>query len=298
MRLVVVAGLLPLLLPLRAQAQSSPQPTATQHSRQVQLSQPQLAQPQSQPQLAQSQRAQRQIGQDPMMARATTAQPVQPLLRLGLPNLPRAMRLADAAPMPMPMAQRSNAAPSSSAPHSSTAPTSSAANASPGGSAANASSGGPAASASPGGSAASASPADAAASAASAPGDAATPSANMPPADPQALPPLIKPDDSQAPARLDVAQLDRAYSRARTTRTVGLSLALPGVALSILGGVVLIFTSRAEQIFTQSSQIIGGTIGLASGLALAVPGIYFWTTGQDDMDTVVWRRGQLTSSPR
>jgi hypothetical protein len=126
----------------------------------------------------------------------------------------------------------------------------------------------------------------------------ALPAANMPPADPQALlPPLIKPDDSQAPARVDPLQLERAYSRARTARNVGLGLAGPGVALSILGGVVLIFTSRAQQIFTQSSQIIGGTIALAGGLALAVPGIYFWTTGQDDMDTVVWRRRQLTSSP-
>ncbi|HWE30166.1 MAG TPA: hypothetical protein VHB97_19300 [Polyangia bacterium] len=122
-----------------------------------------------------------------------------------------------------------------------------------------------------------------------------TPPTNVPPTDPQLLPPLLKPDDSQAPARVDPTQLDRAYHRARTARNVGLSLAAPGVALSILGGVVLIFTSRSQQIFTQSSQIIGGTIALAGGLALAVPGIYFWTTGQDDMDTVVWRRRQLTS---
>jgi hypothetical protein len=126
----------------------------------------------------------------------------------------------------------------------------------------------------------------------------ATP-AGSPPLDPQALvpPPLIKPDDSQAPARVDPAQLDRAYHRARTTRNVGLSLAIPGIALTLAGGVVLIFTSRAQQIFTQSSQIIGGTISTAAGLAIAVPGIYFWTTGQDDMDSVVWRRQQLTSSP-
>jgi hypothetical protein len=124
------------------------------------------------------------------------------------------------------------------------------------------------------------------------------PTASTPAVDPQALlPPLLKPDDSQAPARVDPTQLDRAYRRARTTRDVGISLAAPGVALSLVGGVILIFTSRAQQIFTQSSQIIGGTISLAAGIAIAVPGIYFWTTGQDDMDTVVWRRRQLTSSP-
>ena len=27
-----------------------------------------------------------------------------------------------------------------------------------------------------------------------------------------------------------------------------------------------------------------------------IPGVYFWSTGQDDMDSVVWRRRQLTSS--
>lgn len=110
------------------------------------------------------------------------------------------------------------------------------------------------------------------------------------------LPPRA--DDSLAPARMDPSLLDRAYKRAQTRRNVGIGLAAPGVALTVLGGVLIGFGARDPNLFAELDEIIGGVISGASGLVLGIPGVYFWSTGQDDMDSVVWRRKQLTSSTR
>ena len=112
------------------------------------------------------------------------------------------------------------------------------------------------------------------------------------------LPPPPKADDSLAPARVDAALLDRSYKRARNTRNIGIGLAAPGVALSVLGGVLIGFGSTNPNLFDQVDKIIAGVITCGAGLAIGIPGVYFWSTGQDDMDSVVWRRRQLlTSSP-
>jgi hypothetical protein len=117
------------------------------------------------------------------------------------------------------------------------------------------------------------------------------------PAKPVLLPPP-KADDSLAPARVDAALLDRSYKRARNTRNLGIGLAAPGVALSILGGVLIGFGSTSPNLFDQVDKIIAGVITCGGGLVIGIPGVYFWSTGQDDMDSVVWRRHQLvTSSP-
>ncbi|HEX8953415.1 MAG TPA: hypothetical protein VF945_16280 [Polyangia bacterium] len=112
------------------------------------------------------------------------------------------------------------------------------------------------------------------------------------------LPPPPKADDSLAPARLDAALLDRSYKRARNTRNLGIGLAAPGVALSVLGGVLIGFGSTSPNLFDQVDKIIAGVVTGGAGLVIGIPGVYFWSTGQDDMDSVVWRRRQLlTSSP-
>jgi hypothetical protein len=121
-------------------------------------------------------------------------------------------------------------------------------------------------------------------------------------AEPKADKPLLLPppkaDDSLAPARVDAALLDRSYKRARNTRNIGIGLAAPGVALSILGGVLIGFGSTSPNLFDQVDKIIAGVITAGAGLVIGIPGVYFWSTGQDDMDSVIWRRRQLvTSSP-
>jgi hypothetical protein len=125
-----------------------------------------------------------------------------------------------------------------------------------------------------------------------------TPAPTPPPA-PVPLSPPPKADDTAAPARVDPVQLDRAYKRAKYTRNIGLGLAAPGIALSIVGGVLIGFGSTSPNLFDQIDKIIAGVITGGVGLVIGIPGIYFWSTGQDDMDSVVWRRRQLlTSSPR
>ena len=112
------------------------------------------------------------------------------------------------------------------------------------------------------------------------------------------LSPPPKADDSLAPARVDAALLDRSYKRARNTRNLGIGLAAPGVALSVLGGVLIGFGSTSPNLFDQVDKIIAGVITCGAGLVIGIPGVYYWSTGQDDMDSVVWRRRQLvTSSP-
>jgi hypothetical protein len=122
-------------------------------------------------------------------------------------------------------------------------------------------------------------------------------------ADPAPEKPVLLPppraDDSQSPARVDPALLDRAYKRAKTTRNIGIGLAAPGVALTLLGGVLIGFGSTSPNLFDQVDKIIAGVITGGVGLVIGIPGVYFWSTGQDDMDSVVWRRRQiLTSSPK
>ncbi|MGZ3408526.1 MAG: hypothetical protein ACXVAN_18875, partial [Polyangia bacterium] len=79
-------------------------------------------------------------------------------------------------------------------------------------------------------------------------------------ADPKApkpiLPPAPRADDSLAPARVDAALLDRSYKRAQNTRNTGIGLAAPGVALSILGGVLIGFGSTSINLFDQVDKII------------------------------------------
>lgn len=112
-----------------------------------------------------------------------------------------------------------------------------------------------------------------------------------------ALPPLPRPDDSLAPARVDAALLDRSYRRAQATRNIGVGLATPGIALTVLGGVLIGFGVNSPNIFDEIDKVIAGVITGGVGLVIGIPGVYFWSTGQDDMDTVVWRKRQLTSSP-
>ncbi|HEY2743657.1 MAG TPA: hypothetical protein VGL86_03505 [Polyangia bacterium] len=126
-----------------------------------------------------------------------------------------------------------------------------------------------------------------------------TTATSPPPTPPPPILPPPKADDTAAPARTDPVQLDRAYKRAKYTRNIGVGLAAPGIALSIVGGVLIGFGSTSPNLFDQIDKIIAGVITGGVGLVIGIPGIYFWSTGQDDMDSVVWRRRQmLISSPR
>jgi hypothetical protein len=100
--------------------------------------------------------------------------------------------------------------------------------------------------------------------------------------------------EALAPLRVDQVTLDRAMRRARAKRNVGIALAVPGVASTVLGLVLISYASLQEPNLNAEvgEYVAGGLTGLV-GLALGIPGCVLWTTGQDEMDVVKWRRKQL-----
>jgi hypothetical protein len=105
---------------------------------------------------------------------------------------------------------------------------------------------------------------------------------------------LPKPDDSLAPARFDLQLLQRMYDRAKAKRNIGIGLATPGVALTLLGGVAIAFAAYDPYLLSKATEFIAGGGAALAGLAIGIPGIFFWSTGQDDMDVASWRMRQLT----
>ncbi|HZS41288.1 MAG TPA: hypothetical protein VFF06_30875 [Polyangia bacterium] len=101
--------------------------------------------------------------------------------------------------------------------------------------------------------------------------------------------------DALAPHRLDLPTLDKSYRRALLRRNFGISLAIPGVALNILGTVLFAYGALSgQQLLTEGVQIVSGAIVAVIGLGIAVPGVVLWILGQDSMDVLTWRRRQLT----
>jgi hypothetical protein len=102
-----------------------------------------------------------------------------------------------------------------------------------------------------------------------------------------------KPDDALSPARVDPAALDRAYRRAQARRNVGIGLAGPGMALSILGGVLIVYGANDPHLFGGGVEVAAGSVSGGVGLAIGIPGVVLWILGQDDMDVGTWRKRQL-----
>lgn len=102
-----------------------------------------------------------------------------------------------------------------------------------------------------------------------------------------------KPDDTMSPARVDPRALDRAYRRAQARRNVGIGLAGPGVALTILGSVLIVYGANDPHLFGGGAEVASGSVSGGVGLAIAIPGVVLWILGQDDMDVATWRKNQL-----
>jgi len=107
-----------------------------------------------------------------------------------------------------------------------------------------------------------------------------------------------RPDDPLAPLRLDPQTLDRAYRRAQARRNIGIGLAAPGVALVILGSVLIGYGANSPNFVGGGAEIASGSVAGGVGIALAIPGVVLWIMGQDDMDVVTWRKRQLSESSR
>lgn len=105
-----------------------------------------------------------------------------------------------------------------------------------------------------------------------------------------------RPDAPLAPARFDASVLDAAHRRAKNRRNIGIGLAVPGVALLILSTTLIVHGANNTNLFGAGEEIGAGTAAGTVGLALSIPGVVLWITGQDDMDVAIWRRRQLLES--
>jgi hypothetical protein len=107
-----------------------------------------------------------------------------------------------------------------------------------------------------------------------------------------------RPDDPLAPLRLDPGTLDRAYRRAQARRNIGIGLSAPGVALAILGAVLVGYGANDHNLFGGGAEIASGSVAAGVGIAIGIPGVVLWIMGQDDMDVVNWRKQQLADPQR
>jgi hypothetical protein len=117
--------------------------------------------------------------------------------------------------------------------------------------------------------------------------------AEPPPAARLKLPTLPTLDDSLAPVRMDPALLDRAYRNAHFKRDLGIAIAAPGVALTVIGSLLIGLAAPNPNLLDSGREYANGIISCAVGVVLSAPGTALWIIGQDDMDLAVWRKRQL-----
>ncbi len=102
-----------------------------------------------------------------------------------------------------------------------------------------------------------------------------------------------RPDDALSPARVEPAQLQRSYRRANWRRNVGISLAAPGLALAILGSVLVGYGANDQYFLSAGVELATGAVVGGLGVVFSIPGVVLWIMGQDDMDVATWRKKQL-----
>jgi hypothetical protein len=100
--------------------------------------------------------------------------------------------------------------------------------------------------------------------------------------------------EALAPLRIDEVSLAKAYKKSRNKRNIGIALAVPAVASSLLGIVLIAYGANQEPyINAEIGEIVGGAITLAAGLSVGIPGVVLWSNGQDEMDMAKWRKQQM-----
>jgi hypothetical protein len=102
--------------------------------------------------------------------------------------------------------------------------------------------------------------------------------------------------DALAPSKIDLPQLDRALARATARRNIGIGLGIPGIALTVLGGVLIGYGAVDPNLGSGGVEIGAGVVAAVSGLLLGVPGVVLWVMNQEDMDLYRWRKARLRVS--
>ena len=87
-----------------------------------------------------------------------------------------------------------------------------------------------------------------------------------------------------------------ARVRARVRRNIGIGLTVPGVALLVLGGVLMGAGVHNTRLAAGAAEIDSGVVAMGVGVLFTIPGAYLWIEGQDSIDTVRWRRQRAVPS--
>jgi hypothetical protein len=113
----------------------------------------------------------------------------------------------------------------------------------------------------------------------------------------QPLSPLQSPEASLSPLHFRETDIARIERRARWKRNIGIGLTVPGVALVVLGTVLVGAGLKNMNLVAGASEIAAGAIGGAGGVLLTIPGAVLWVKGQDDLDVAAWRRRRMEVDP-
>ncbi len=96
-------------------------------------------------------------------------------------------------------------------------------------------------------------------------------------------------DETRRPMHFALGDLRQQYKAAQKRRNVGLVLAAPGVAMCVLGSVLIGYGNFDQNLISGATRITSGVVVDAIGLAITIPGLVLWIQGQERMDKSVWR---------
>ena len=96
-------------------------------------------------------------------------------------------------------------------------------------------------------------------------------------------------DESRRPTHFALTDLRQQYRAAQKRRNVGIVLAAPGVAMCVLGSVLIGYGRYDNNLISGGTLIASGVVVDAIGLAFTVPGLVLWIQGQERMDKTSWR---------
>jgi hypothetical protein len=96
-------------------------------------------------------------------------------------------------------------------------------------------------------------------------------------------------DETRRPMQFALSDLRQQYKAAQKRRNIGNVLAAPGVGMCVLGGVLIGYGTFDQNLLGGATNIISGSLVAGLGLAFTIPGLVFWTQGQERMDKSLWR---------
>jgi len=74
---------------------------------------------------------------------------------------------------------------------------------------------------------------------------------------------------------------------------LGALLATVGLGGLVNGFLIAYGTNQEPYLYSEIAELVSGAITAGVGLAVGIPGVVLWSTGQDEMDVIKWRRQQL-----